>query len=110
MQSQKPSNAMMKMALVRVAPGKEDQELLLQQRIRLLVTSLTNHKLSAPQIRNHINISHRSSTRHISTSTVQRRLQESDLYGRIDAKKPLIRNNNTKRIAWARKHKEWILD
>ncbi|KAJ8349252.1 hypothetical protein AAFF_G00170580 [Aldrovandia affinis] len=49
--------------------------------------------------------------RHISTSTVQRRLRESGLHGRIAAKKPLLRKNNKKkRIAWAKKHREWKLD
>src|SRR4029434_4207276 len=43
-----------------------------------------------------------SSSRHISTSTVQRRLQESGLHGRIAAKKPLLRKNKKKKIiAWS---------
>ena len=36
------------------------------------------------------------------TSTVQRRLRESDLHGRIAAKKPLLKDTNKKkRLAWA---------
>jgi hypothetical protein len=53
-----------------------------------------------------INASQSSSYRHISTSTVQRRLSESGLHGQISAKKPLLKDtNNKKRLAWAKKHK-----
>ena len=46
-----------------------------------------------------------SSNRHISTSTVQRRLSESGLHGRIAAKKPLLKDtNNKKRLASTKKH------
>ena len=76
----------MKLALMRTAPGKEDHELPQLQRI-IRVTSLRNCKLTAPRIKVHINASQSSSSRHISTSTVQRRLCESGLYGRIAAKK-----------------------
>ena len=49
--------------------------------------------------------------RQISTSTVQRRLRESGLHGPIAAKKPLLRmNNKKKRIVWANKLKDWILE
>jgi hypothetical protein len=42
-----------------------------------------------------------SSNRHISTSTVQRRLRESGLHGRIAAEKPLLKDTNKKkRLAW----------
>ena len=50
------------------------------------------------------------SNRHISTSTVQRRLCESGFHGQIAAKKPLLKDtNNKKRLAWAKKHKQWTL-
>jgi hypothetical protein len=52
-QSQKPSSAMMKLALMRTATGKEDPKLLLLQRISSLVTSLRNQQLTAPQIAPH---------------------------------------------------------
>ena len=52
-----------------------------------------------------------SSNRHISTSTVQRRLRESGLHGHIAAKNSLQKvTNNKKRLAWAKKHKQWTLD
>uniref|UniRef100_A0AAZ3RXX5 Transposase Tc1-like domain-containing protein n=1 Tax=Oncorhynchus tshawytscha TaxID=74940 RepID=A0AAZ3RXX5_ONCTS len=52
-----------------------------------------------------------SCNRHISTSTVQRRLRESGLYGRIAAKKSLLKDTNKKkRLAWAKKHEQWTLD
>jgi hypothetical protein len=49
--------------------------------------------------------------RHISISTVQRRLCESGLHGRIAAKKPLLKHTNKKkRLAWAKKYEQWTLD
>ena len=48
-----------------------------------------------------------SSNRRIATSTVQRRLCESGLHGRIAAKKPLRKDTNNKRLAWAKKHEQW---
>ena len=103
-QSQKPSSAMMKLALMRTATGKEDPELPLLQRISSL-------ELTAPQIAAQINASQSSSNRHISTSTVQRRLCESGLHGRIAAKKPLLKDTNMKkRFAWAMKREQWTLD
>ena len=52
-----------------------------------------------------INVSQSSSNRHISTSTIQRRLCESGLHGQIAAKKPLLKDaNNKKRLA--KKHQE----
>ena len=97
-------NAMMKVALMWTATGKEDPELPLLQRIRSL-------ELPASQIAAQINASQSSSKRHISTSTVQRRLCESGLHGRIAAKKPLLKDTNKKKIlAWAKKHEQWTLD
>ncbi|XP_066445336.1 protocadherin alpha-10-like [Eleutherodactylus coqui] len=61
------------------------------------VISLRNHKLKTPQVRAHINASQRSSRRHISTSTVQCRRQESGLYGQIASKKTLLRIINKKK-------------
>uniref|UniRef100_A0A4W5K121 Transposase Tc1-like domain-containing protein n=1 Tax=Hucho hucho TaxID=62062 RepID=A0A4W5K121_9TELE len=43
--------------------------------------------------------------------SVQRRLCESGLHGRISAKKPLLKDTNMKkRLAWAKKHDQWTLD
>jgi hypothetical protein len=66
---------MMKLALMRTTTGKEDPELPLLQRISSL-------ELPASEIAAQINASQTSSNRHISTSTVQRRLRESGLHGR----------------------------
>ena len=71
---QKPSSTMKKLALMRTATGKEDPELPLLQRTSSL-------ELTAPQIAAQINASQSSSK--TSTSTVQRRLRESGLHGRI---------------------------
>ena len=60
------------------ATGKEDQELPLLQRVSSL-------ELSASEIATQINALQRSSNKHISTSTVQRRLCESGLHGQIAA-------------------------
>jgi hypothetical protein len=102
-QSQKPSIAMMKLALMRTVTGKEDPELPLLQRISSL-------ELTAHQIEAQINASQSSSNRHISTSTVQRRLCESGLHGQIAAKKPQLKDTNKNRLACAKKHEQWTLD
>ena len=82
-QSQKPSSAMMKLALMRTVTGKEDPELPLLQRISSL-------ELPDSKTTGQINASQSSSNRHISILTVQRRLRESGLHGQIAAKKPLL--------------------
>ena len=90
MQSQNPSSAVMKLSLMRTASAKEDPELPLLQRISSL-------ELPASEIAVQINYSQSSSNRHISTSTVQRRLCESGLHGGITAKKPLLKDTNNKK-------------
>ena len=90
MQSQKPSRAMMTLALMRTTTGKEDPELPLLQRISSL-------EFPASEIAAQINASLISSNRQISTSAVQRRLFESGLHGRITAKKPLLKDTNKKK-------------
>ena len=75
------------------------------------VTSLRNRQLTAPQITAQVNASQSLSNRHISTSTVQRRLCGSGVHGRITAKNPLLKETNKeKRLAWAKKHEQWTLD
>ena len=32
------------------------------------------------------------------------------IHGRIATKKPLLNDSNKKRLAWAKKHKQWTLD
>ena len=81
---------MMKLALMRTATAKENPELSLLQRIHSL-------ELNAPQIAAKIIASQSSSNRHISTSTVQRRLLESGLRGQIAAKKPLLKDTYKKK-------------
>jgi hypothetical protein len=85
---------MMKRALMRTATGKEEPELLLLQRISSL-------ELTASENSAQVNASQSSSNRHISTS---------GLHGRIAAKKPLLRDTNKKRLAWAKKPKQWTLE
>ena len=77
----------------------------------LWVQRISSLELPASEITAQINASQSSSNRHISTSTVQRRLCESGLQGQIAAKKPLLKDtNNKKRLAWAKKHEQWTLD
>jgi len=69
------------------------------------LTSRRNRRLTAPEIIAQINRSHDLS---LSTSTVQRRLREASLFGQVAIKKPLLRQQNkTKRLRWAREHKNW---
>ena len=89
LQSQKPSSAMMKLAIMRTITGKEDPELPLLQRISSL-------ELPASEIVAQINTSEFRNG-HISTSTVQRRLCESGLHGWIAAKKPQLNDTNKKK-------------
>ena len=84
--------------------GKEDPEVPLLQRISSL-------EWPASDIAAQINASQCSSNRHISTSTVQRRLRESVLHGQIAAKKPPLKDTNKKKkLAWAKKHDRRTLD
>ena len=95
---------MMKLALMRTATGKEDPEIPLLQRISSL-------ELPASEIAAQVNASQSSNNRHISKSTVQRRLRESGLHGQIAVKKPLLKDTNNKKIlAWAKKHEQWTID
>ena len=95
---------MVKLALMRTSTGKEEPELPLLQ----MISSL---EILASEIAAQINASKSSSNRHISTSTVQMRLCDSGLQGRIAAKKPLLKDtNNKKRLAWAKKHEQWTLN
>jgi hypothetical protein len=57
-----------------------------------------------------INDSQSSSNRHISTSTVRRRLRESGIHGGISAKKPVLKDTNKKRPVWAKNQEQWISD
>ena len=92
----------MKQALVRTATGKEGPELPLLQRISLL-------ELLASEIAVQINASQSSSNRHININCSEETVK-SGLHGQIAAKKPLLKDTNKKRLAWAKKHEQWTLD
>jgi hypothetical protein len=86
------------------ATGRKHPELPLLQRWSLF-------ELLASEIAAQINASQSSSKRHISTSTVQRRLLESGLQSVISAKKPPLKGIIIKkRLAWAKKHEQWTLE
>ncbi|CAJ0923773.1 unnamed protein product [Ranitomeya imitator] len=75
------------------------------------VTSLRDRRLTAAQIRDQVNATQSSSSRHISTTTVKWRLCAAGLHGKIAAKKPLLRTGNKqKTLVWTKEHKEWTLD
>ena len=58
-----------------------------------------------------MNATQSSSSRHISTSTVQRGLRKSGLHGQTVAKKTLLKKSNKqKRFVCVKKLKEWTLD
>ncbi|CAJ0915678.1 unnamed protein product [Ranitomeya imitator] len=93
---------------MRTTPGKEDQESPLLLRISLSESPASE---IAAQIRDQVNATQSSSSRHISTTTVKRRLCAAGLHGKIAARKPLLRTGNKqKRLVWAKEHKEWTLD
>ena len=84
-------------------------------KVRPRVTSAAEDKFirfnCSSEIAAQINPSQSSSKWHVSTSTVQRRLHESGLHGRIATKKPLLKDsNNRKRLASAKKHEQKTLD
>ena len=63
---------------------------------------------TVPDIRAEIN---QTLPKPISDTTVTRRLHDVGLYGRVAAKKPLLRSVNVrKRLKWAKKHKNWSIE
>ena len=78
---QKPSSAMMKLALMRTTTGKKDE--------RISSLELPASEIAAQKI----NASQSPSNKNNSTTTVQRRLRESGLNGPIAAKKPVLKRH-----------------
>lgn len=75
---------------------------------RIQVISKRSRMKTVPDIRAEIN---ESLPQPISESTVTRRLHEIGLYGRVAAKKPLLRPQNIrKRLKWAEEHSNWSMD
>lgn len=74
----------------------------------LRLSSLRNRRLTVPQLTSKVN---ETRTTPVSDSTVRRRLKAAGLHGRISSKKPLLRpQNRVKRLAWAKKHRNWTYD
>lgn len=70
--------------------------------------SKRNRRKTAPQIASEFN---RGRQHPISVSTLKRRLREGNLHGRVAARKPLLRRGNrSKRLQWAREHRNWTLE
>lgn len=75
---------------------------------QIITISNANRFETAPKIRAKINARLSSP---ISVSTVQRRLREAGLFGRVAAKKPLLRpQNKEKRLEFAMQHEDWTID
>src|SRR6266511_2302419 len=50
-----------------------------------------------------------STSTNVSQITIKRHLHEHNIYGRIGAKKPFVKEaNRIKRLAWAKKRKDWM--
>ena len=102
----------MKLALMRNVKGKEDPELPLWKRIRWLELPLWKRIrwLASPASECSPDKCFRVQVAHISTSTVHSRLRESGHHGWIAAKKSLLKDTNKKkRLAWVKKHEQWVL-
>lgn len=75
---------------------------------RIQMLSKRSRFRTVPDIRAEIN---ETLSKPISAATVNRRLHEIGLYGRVAAKKPLLRAVNIrKRLNWAKKHLDWTID
>lgn len=74
----------------------------------LRVNSLRDRRLTGQQLQAQLNSGHSTQ---VSVSTVKRRLRAAGLTGRVAARKPLLRRQNkTKRLAWAMKHRHWTTE
>lgn len=76
-----------------------------EQDTKIRVKSLRNRRLTAPEIQAEFN---EVTGSQLSTSTVQRRLREAGIFGRVASKKPLLTTRHVKaRLAWAKLHTNW---
>ena len=74
----------------------------------IVVTSKRNRRLTARELRVDVNSVRKQP---VSLTTVKRRLRAAGLFGRVAAKKPLLRPvNKKKRLLWAKKHKNWTYE
>ena len=72
------------------------------------IISLCDRRLTAPNITAQLN---QCRENNVSTSTERRTLCEAGLYERITVKKPLLRKqNNVKRLRWAKARKDWTAE
>ncbi|KMQ83189.1 paired box protein and transposase domain containing protein [Lasius niger] len=79
----------------------------LQEDKQIVLISKRDRRKTASQIREEFNAT-RSKDSAVSLTLIKDRLNESGLYGRIAAKKPLLRTvNKMKRLNWAKKHRDW---
>ncbi len=74
----------------------------------ILICSKRDRMKSVPILTNEFNSSR---DRRVSSSTVRRSLLKSKMFGRVAAKKPLLRRQNVKkRLEFARNHVNWTLE
>lgn len=75
---------------------------------QIQMISKRSRSKTVPDIRAEIN---QVLAKPISETTVTRRLHEVGLYGRVAARKPLLRPENIrKRLKWAKEHRNWTVD
>lgn len=73
--------------------------------LSIVLTSKRDRRLTAPEIAAQFNVGR---DKHVSVSTVKRRLLDAGLKGCIAVSKPLLKTiNKKKRLNWAREHKNW---
>ena len=74
----------------------------------IILLSKRERRKTAPEIQADFNSGHGTN---VSVNTVKRRLPDVGLYGRVAKKKPLLRKvNKTKRLQWAKQHKNWSVE
>ena len=74
----------------------------------IVQSALRNRRLSVPDLTEQIN---KSLNNKISDTTVRRRLHQNGIFGRVAARKPLLRTANVKkRLKWAKEHKKWNIN
>ena len=75
-----------------------------QEDKHIRVSSLRNRRLTSPQLAASFNITRKT----VSMSTMQRRLRDAGLLGRVAKKKPYLRlTNKNKTLRWAKEHRHW---
>ena len=94
--------------LYKIRQGRGRKRVLEERDVRQLTMSSTrDRRKTTLDLQAEVNDS-RAESQKVSRSTISRRLREAGLYGRVAAKKPLLRPQNIqKRLEFARRHQDW---